>query len=64
MRFRIGDQIYIIHKDEKEKQTYTILDILEDYGGNSYWLRGESGKMLLESETPETVFEKINSVKN
>ena len=58
-RFRIGDQIHIIHKGEKEDQTYTVLDILEDYGGNSYWLKSSSGKLVLESETPETVFERI-----
>ena len=60
-RFRIGDQINIIHKGEKEEQAYTVLDILEDYGGNSYWLKSKSGKMVLESETPETVFEKVDS---
>ncbi|MGB6464493.1 MAG: hypothetical protein WBF38_09770 [Nitrosotalea sp.] len=58
-RLRIGDRICVIHKGEKEEQTYTILDILEDYGENSYWLKGESGKMVLECETPETVFEKV-----
>lgn len=61
MRFRIGDQIHIVHKGEKEDETYTILDILEDYGGNSYWLKGRSGKMVLESESLETVFVKITS---
>ncbi|MGI0047684.1 MAG: hypothetical protein ACREBB_10940 [Nitrosotalea sp.] len=61
-RLKIGDRIHIIHKGEIEQQTYTILDILEDYGDSSYWLAGESGHMVLESETPETVFEKIGTV--
>jgi hypothetical protein len=61
-RFRIGDRISINHKGVKEEQTYTILDILEDYGGNSYWLKAETGKMVLASETPETAFEKVDSV--
>lgn len=60
-RFRIGDKIHIIHKGEKAEPTYTIVDILEDYGGNSYWLKSSSGKMALESETPETVFEKVTN---
>lgn len=59
-RVKIGDTVKTIHKGKEEAQTYTILDILEDYGGNSYWLKGESGKMVLESETPETVFERVN----
>ncbi len=43
----------------KEDHTSTIVEILEDYGGNMYWLRNENGRCILESETPETVFEKI-----
>lgn len=58
-RFRIGDRIRIIHKGKEDRQVYIVLDILEDYGSNAYWLRGETGRMMLESETPETVFEKI-----
>jgi hypothetical protein len=57
-RFRIGDQIRVIHKGQKEKQNCTILDILEDYGGNSYWLKSDQGTLRLEIETPETVFER------
>ena len=59
-RFRIGDKIRIIHNGKKEEQTCTILDILEDYGGNSYWLKSDQGVLQLEIETPETIFEKIN----
>lgn len=60
-KFRIGDKIRIIHKGKEDEQIYTILDILEDYGGNSYWLKGDTGRMVLESETSETVFEKVES---
>ena len=59
-KFRIGDKIRIIHKGKDDEQIYTVLDILEDYGGNSYWLKGETGRMVLESETSETVFEKVD----
>ena len=59
-RFRIGDQIRVIHRGQKEEQTCTILDILEDYGGNSYWLKNDQGILQLEIETPETAFEKVN----
>lgn len=57
-RLRIGDKIRIIHKG-KQEGICTILDILEDYGGESYWLENENGTLSLEIETPETVFEKI-----
>jgi hypothetical protein len=50
----------VIHNGKKEEQACTILDILEDYGGNSYWLKNENGNLMLEIETPETAFEKIN----
>ena len=59
-RFRIGDKIRIIHKCQKEDQICTILDILEDYSGDSYWIKNESGSLRLEIETPETAFEKVN----
>ena len=59
-KFKIGDRITIIHKGKKENQSCVILDILEDYGGDSYWLKNENGSLMLEIETPETVFEKVN----
>ena len=59
-KFRIGDRITIIHNDKKEDKICTVIDILEDYGGYSYWLKKENGSLMLEIETPETVFEKIN----
>ncbi|HET6457663.1 MAG TPA: hypothetical protein VFG24_02145 [Nitrosopumilaceae archaeon] len=58
-KFRIGDRVRITHTDKKEDELCTILDILEDYGGNSYWLKFEDGHLLLEIETPETAFEKV-----
>ena len=58
-KFRIGDTIRVIHSGQKEEQTCTILDVLEDYDGNSYWLKSDQGRLMLEIETPETVFEKI-----
>ena len=59
-KLKIGDRIRIIHKGKKENQSCVILDILEDYGGDSYWLKNENGSLMLEIETPETVFEKVN----
>jgi len=59
-KFSIGDKIRIVHNGKKEDQICTILDILEDYGGNSYWLKNENGCLSLEIETPETIFEKDN----
>ena len=59
-QFKIGDRIRIIHKGKKEDQTCIILDILEDNGGYSYWLKNENGILMLEIETPETSFEKVN----
>jgi len=61
-KFRIGDRIRIVHEGQKEDQICTILDILEDYGGDSYWIKNESGSLRLEIETPETVFEKLDAV--
>lgn len=58
MRFRIGDRVRVIHKDQTEK-ICTIIDILQDYGGDTYWLKNERGGLMLEAETPETKFEKI-----
>ena len=58
-KLKIGDKIRIIHKGKNEEHTFTILDILEDYGGNSYWIKNDKGSLRLEMETPETVFEKI-----
>jgi len=59
-KFRIGDRITIIHKGKKEDKICTVIDILEDYGGYSYWLKSEKGSLMLEIETPETIFEKIS----
>ncbi|HSB57288.1 MAG TPA: hypothetical protein VLD38_05730 [Nitrosopumilaceae archaeon] len=59
-KFKIGDRIKIIHNGKKEDKVCTILDILEDYGGYSYWLKSDKGSLVLEIETPETVFEKVN----
>ena len=59
-KFRIGDRIRIVHGDQKEDQICTILDVLEDYGGDSFWIKNESGSLRLEFETPETAFEKVN----
>lgn len=58
-RFRIGDKIKVIHKG-KEEHTSTIVEILEDYSGDMYWLKNENGRCILEMETPQTSFEKIN----
>lgn len=38
------------------------MDVMEDYDGNTYWLKSETGRMMLEVETPDTVFEKITSI--
>ena len=59
-KFKIGDRIRIVHEGKNEDQICTILDILEDYGGDSYWIKNESGSLRLEIETPETAFEKVN----
>ena len=58
-KLRIGDRIRIVHEGQKEDQICTILDILEDYSGDSYWIKNESRSLRLEIETPKTVFEKI-----
>lgn len=58
MKFRIGDRVKIIHRGQVEK-ICTIIDILQDYGGDTYWLKNERGGLMLEAETPETKFEKI-----
>lgn len=60
-RLRVGDVIRVIHKGDVEK-ICTIMDVLEDYDGNTYWLRSDTGRMILEAETPDTVFEKITSM--
>lgn len=57
-KFRIGDKIRVLYKG-KEDHTSIIVEILEDYSGNMYWLKNENGRCILESETPETVFEKV-----
>jgi len=59
-RFRIGDRICVAHRGKKEDQNCTILDILEDYGGSSYWMKSDQGTLRLEIETPETIFEKAD----
>ncbi len=58
-KLRIGDKIKVIHRG-KEEHVSTIVEILEDYGGNSYWMKSDRGILRLEIETPETIFEKIN----
>ncbi|MEM3008187.1 MAG: hypothetical protein QXY15_09040 [Candidatus Nitrosotenuis sp.] len=58
MKFRIGDRVRIVHKGQVEK-VCTIIDILQDYGGDTYWLKNENGRLMLETETPETKFEKL-----
>ena len=60
-RFRIGDKIKVIHNG-KEERVSTIVDILEDYGDQIYWLKNENGGFILETESPETVFEKIITI--
>lgn len=55
-RFGIGDRIRIINKDNGERAVCIILDILEDYGGNTYWVKYNDGRLGLEYETPETIF--------
>jgi len=60
MRFRIGDVVRVIHKGDVEK-ICTIMDVLEDYDGNTYWLKSETGRIMLEVETPDIVFEKMES---
>ncbi len=57
-KLKIGDKIRVLHKG-KEDHISTIVEILEDYGGNSYWLKNENGNLMLEIETPETIFEKV-----
>lgn len=59
-KFRTGDKIRIVHDGKRENQICTIIDVLEDYDGCSYWLKNEEGRLQLEIETPETIFEKIN----
>lgn len=59
VKFKIGDKIRIIHKGKTEENAFTILDILEDYSGDSYWIKNDKGTLRLEIETPETVFERI-----
>lgn len=58
LKFSIGDKIRIIHNG-KQVETAVIFDILEDYGGFSYWLQRANGRLMLEIETPETIFERI-----
>lgn len=57
-KFKIGDKIRVLYKG-KEDHISTIVEILEDYSGDMYWLKNENGRCILESETPETVFEKV-----
>jgi len=40
MKFRIGDRVRIIHNGQTEK-ICTIIDVLQDYGGDTYWLKNE-----------------------
>lgn len=55
-RFLVGDKIRIINIDKGERATCSILDILEDYGGDTYWVRYNDGRLGLEYETLNTVF--------
>lgn len=57
-KLRVGDKIRVIHNG-KEERVSTIVDILEDYGDAMYWLKNENGGFILEAETPDTSFEKI-----
>jgi len=58
-KLRIGDKIKVIHQG-KEEHVSIIVEILEDYSGDMYWLKNENGAFILETESPETVFEKVN----
>ena len=60
VRLKIGDRIQMIHKGKETNRIETIVDIIEDYGCNTYWVRNEKGSLALESETPETTFKKLN----
>lgn len=57
-KFKIGDRIRILH--EEEDYEGTIMDILIDYDSDSYWVRDDQGRLMLEIETPETKIEKVN----
>ncbi len=57
-KLRVGDKIRVIHNG-REEHVSTIVEILEDYGGDMYWLKNENGRCILETETPVTIFEKI-----
>lgn len=59
-RIVAGDKIKIIDINKGEKTTCTILDILEDYGSNTYWVRYDDGRLGLEYETPNTIFIKYD----
>lgn len=58
-RLRVGDKVKVIHQG-KEEHVSTIVEILEDYGDQIYWLKSENGGFILETESPETSFEKID----
>ena len=63
-RFFVGDKIRITNINTGEKDVCTILDILEDYGGNTYWVKYEDGRLSLEYETPNTIFIKYYVASN
>lgn len=58
-KLRIGDKVKVIHQG-KEEHVSTIVEILEDYSGDMYWLKDENGGFILEMETPFTSFERID----
>lgn len=60
VRLQIGDSVEVVHNGKKTNQIETIVDIIEDYSGNSYWLRDEKGRLTLETETSKTIFKKLN----
>ncbi len=65
-RFLVGDKIRIINIDKGERAVCVILDILEDYSGDMYWVRYDDDRLGLECDTPNTVFvryeDKINEI--
>jgi hypothetical protein len=57
-RLRVGDSIRMIHCGKREDEVCTIVDILEDYSGDTFVLKNRRGNIRLEIETPETILEK------
>ena len=63
-KLRIGDKIKITHKGKDDEYLYTVLDVLEDYDDNTYWLRNEKGVHMLEMETRDTKFKKATTTED